>query len=64
MNEDILLMDGSERRRLAAEDIQRQLNDAYVDLPTDGLQWRRGALLVIVTSIGTLSLLGVLVTSL
>jgi hypothetical protein len=44
--------------------VQQLLNDCYVDLPTDGLQWRRGAWLVIVTTIGTLTLLGLILTSL
>jgi hypothetical protein len=64
MNEDIALVAGSERRRSTAADVQQLLNDCYVDLPTDGLQWRRGAWLVIVTTIGTLTLLGLILTSL
>jgi hypothetical protein len=63
MRADILLVDGSGRRRAAAADVQRELNDAYVELPTDGIHWRRGAWLLIFTAIGTLTLIGVMVTS-
>jgi hypothetical protein len=64
MSENILLIDESERRRSAAADIQRQLNDAYVDLPTDGIHRRRGAWLLIASAIGTLTVIGAIVTSL
>jgi hypothetical protein len=64
MSGNILLVDTLQRRRSAADDVQRQLNDAYVDLPTDGIHWRGGALLLIATAIGTLTLMGVIVASL